>query len=270
MKTVSILIPNRNSFEAVQLAIESIRRYTDYPHRIIVFDDFSTNGIDIPYLENAKAKGWIELYRGKKHAGHGSALNQLVNDICDTDYAAIIDSDIEVKCSGWIQDFLSIVSTDKEIIAAVDTIEKRMTWRGYNVPVSNFSFGFINMKAYRDSMEVDWRSIIGGTDRREKPYCSIFADIYPPENRFKDLVTFDENFVSVDPGAKFWLKVNYFNSKSYRIIPIPYILLNKYHHFDHISFISIPDPSYPPHIAEKRKLKFSLIKNHLKELRCQN
>lgn len=64
MKTVSILISNCNSFDAIQLCIESIRARTDYPnYQIIVHDDESPNGVDIKYLEEAEAKGWIRLIR---------------------------------------------------------------------------------------------------------------------------------------------------------------------------------------------------------------
>jgi len=270
MKSISILIPNRNSFEALQLCIESIRKYTDYPHKIIVYDDRSTNDVDVQYLRRADVLGWLELHLGMKHLGHGAALNELVNRLCDTDYAIVMDSDIEIKRSGWIQDFLAIAATDEKIISIVDTIGKRLTWLGYNVPVCNFSLGFLNMEAYRNGMEVDWRSVIGGTDRRQEPYESIFADIYPAPASFKNLPKFNENFVSIDPGAKFWLKVNYDNPKRYRVIPMSVGLKQKYHHFDHISFISIPDPSYPPKIAVQREAKFMVIRNHLKGLRCQN
>jgi len=56
MKTCSILISNYNSFETIQLCIESIRKYTDYPHKIVVYDDCSTNEMDVAYLNEAKKK----------------------------------------------------------------------------------------------------------------------------------------------------------------------------------------------------------------------
>lgn len=267
MNTISILIPNRNSLDALQLTIESIRFYTDYPHQIIVYDDCSTNGVDIPYLKKAEINGWIKLYLGKKRIGHGGVLNELINKICDTDFAVVIDSDTEIKGMNWIQNFLSI--TEPDVIAVVDVIDRRTTWKGYNIPVCDFSFGFLNMALYRDGMEVDWRVMAGGTDRRQHPFQSIFADIYPPDKASLGS-QFNENFVSIDPGGKFWLKIHYNNPKGYKMLPIPGILKSKYHHHGHISYISVIEDSFSEKIRKGRDAKFKIIGRQLKELRCQN
>ena len=267
MNQISILISNRNSLEALQLTIESIRFYTNYPYKIIVYDDCSTNGVDIPYLKQAESKGWLKLYQGEKRVGHGGVLNELVNKICDTEYAIIMDSDTEVKGHNWIQDFLGVVSPD--VIAVVDVIDRRTTWKGYNVPVCDFSFGFLNMGLYRDNMEVDWRVMAGGTDRRQHPYKLIFADIYPPNKASLD-PRFNENFVSIDPGGKFWLRVYYGNPKGYRMVPMPAALKPKYHHHGHISYISVIDDGFTEKTIQGREAKFRIIRRQLKELRCQN
>jgi len=266
MKPISILIPNRNSLEALQLTIESILFYTDYPHQIIVYDDYSTNNVDIPYLKQAEFKGWIKLYQGKKRIGHGSVLNELINKICNTNFAIVMDSDTEIKGLNWIQDFLNII--DLNVIAVVDIINRRTTWKGYNVPVCDFSFGFLNMKLYRDNMQTDWSLVAGGIDRRQYPYQSIFADIYPPDKTSLD-PQFNENFVSIDPGAKFWLKVHYENPRDYKMLPIPSILKSKYHHHGHISYISVIEDTFTEKIKQQRGAKFNIIRKQLEELRCQ-
>lgn len=267
MKTVSILIPNRNSLEALQLTIESILFYSDYPYKLIVWDDASDNQIDFQYLEQAKRRGWLELYGSRKRLGHGRVLNNLINGICNTDYAVIMDSDTEIKGHNWMRDFLNIINSN--VIASVDVIDRRTTWKGYNVPVCDFSFGFLNMKLYRDNMQVDWQLIAGGTDRRQHPYQSIFADIYPPD-RTSLAPQFDENFVSIDPGAKFWLKAHYDNPKGYRMLPIPAVLKPKYHHHGHISYISVMEETFSEKIKKQREAKFNIIKEQLRGLRCQN
>lgn len=267
MDNISILIPNRNSLEALELAIESIRHYTRYPYKLIVFDDASTNGRDIEYLERAESNGWLELHRGEKRVGHGGILNELINVLCDTDYAVVMDSDVEIKGFNWIQDFMKLMAPD--VIAVSDVIDRRTTWKGYNVPVCDFSFGFLNMKLYRDDMGVDWRVMAGGTDRRQYPYESMFADIYPPD-RASVGTKFSENFVSCDPGGKFWLRVHFGNPKGYKMLPIPSILKPKYHHHGHISYISEIEDSFTDKIRQGRDAKFNLIKRQLKGLRCRS
>ena len=267
MKTVSILIPNRNSREALKLTIESIRFYTDYPYKIIVYDDCSTNDIDIPYLKKAESKGWLKLYQGENRVGHGGVLNELINKICDTDYAVVMDSDTEIKGHSWVKDFLSVVNSD--VIAVVDIIDRRTTWKGYNIPVCDFSFGFLNMELYRDNMDVDWRVMAGGTDRRQQPYKSIFADIYPPDRAKLD-PRFDENFVSIDPGGKFWLRAHHGNPKGYKMLDMPAALKPKYHHHGHISYISVLEDTFTERVKQGREAKFRIINKQLEELRCQS
>ena len=72
-RKVQILMPNLNSFEAVQLAVESIHHYTRHTnYEFIVYDDCSINDVDVDYLREAKRRGWItDLIEGQKHIGHG-------------------------------------------------------------------------------------------------------------------------------------------------------------------------------------------------------
>jgi len=265
MDKVSILIPNRNSLEALELAVESIRYYTRYPYKLIIYDDASTNGRDIEYLKQAESRGWLELHQGEKRVGHGGVLNELINKLCDTDYAVVMDSDVEIKGFDWIRDFLNIMAPG--VIAISDVIDRRTTWKGYNVPVCDFSFGFLDMRLYRDNMEVDWRVMAGGTDRRQHPYESIFADIYPP-NRASVGPQFNEDFVSIDPGGKFWLRLHYGNPKGYKMLSIPVTLKPKYHHHGHISYISEIEDSFTEKIRQGRDAKFKIINRQLKGLRC--
>ena len=94
MKSASVLISNHNNFEMIELCIESVRKFTDYPHKIIVYDDASAyvqdgkklpNEHDLNYLRACRDKGWITLIEGEKQIHHGGALNVLLTEACDTD-----------------------------------------------------------------------------------------------------------------------------------------------------------------------------------------
>jgi len=264
-KEVSILIPNRDSYEALQLCVESIRKFTQYPHKIIVCDDNSSNKIDLKYLRECQDKGWIELYEHDEVGGHGAMLNRLTNDICDTRLAMIVDSDIQIRGHGWLGDMVRAISVSNNIIAVVDTMYKYIAPRYYRVPISNFWFGLINMDAYRDGMQVDWRN--RRADRRREPFKTVFADHYPPDSPGIDWDNFKENQVEVDPGGNFWLQVSYFNPKGYEVIPLPDSVLHKYYHFWHITFISFPDYDNDARVVAERNAKFAQIRGELKKLR---
>ena len=263
MKSCSILISNYNSFEAIQLCVESVRKYTRYPHKIIVCNDKCINGVDDIYLRECRDKGWLELYESGRHLTHGGSLNVLLNELCTTDYAAIIDSDTQIKGEGWLQDLINLAETDPKIIVISDYKHEGITPYGYRTGFYTLWFGLLNMNAYRDEMQVDW--MIEQTTRDKKPYQQLFSyltGIPKPD-------TFNDNLVLNDPGSKLWLKVNYDNPKGYRAIPIPQELRAKYRHYGHISMISIPHPSHSDQVRKNREERFAIIKSELLRLRCQ-
>jgi len=234
MKTCSILISNYNSFEAIQLCLESIHRYTDYPYYLIVYDDCSTNNVDLEYLRDQRNIGWIELIEGEKRVNHGGALNALLRD-CNTDIAIILDNDIQILKSGWLEDAVKLVKDDTLLICGIEHDYKSgkpsypdwfQTW-----------FMMINMEAYRDGMEVDWSR-----------------------------VTEDEIMIPV--GAKLHIKIKENNPKGYKFItPIPDYIQGKYRHFAHVSSIATHHLSETPEFTKARESKLGEIRHELNKLR---
>jgi len=266
VKEVSILIPNKESYLALELCIESIRHFTRYPnYKIIVCDDYSTNKVDLEYLRKVRDKGWLDLYENPKHLSHGGTLNRLLNEICDTDLAMVVDCDIQIMRPGWLEDMVKAISVHDNIIAVVDVMYKYLTPKYYRVPTFNWWFGIMNMKAYRDNMQVDWKN--KRVDRRDEPFKTIFADHHPPTSPNIDKEHWDENRVEIDPGGKSWLKINYHNPKGYKVIPLPVFMKYKYRHFFHITCISFSDFDDSPRVLAERNAKFVLIKNELAKLR---
>jgi len=283
MKTCSILISNYNSFEAIQLAIESIRKHTHYPdYRVIVYNDYCINGIDSDYLKGCLEKGWIhELYEGDIQQTHGGSLNILINEKCKTDYAAIIDCDIVIREDGWLEDLINGAERATNTLAVVDYKDKGYAFDGsFRTGMYLFWFGLLNMVAYHDGMEIDWRLSV--SDRREEPYLSEFASLYPPEKNAYWLEQFrrgswpysriedcPRDNVVHDPGAKLYLKAKYENPKGYRVVPLPACVRRKYYHFEHISMLAIPHPSHDETVRAARETRFAMIRQELDGLRTQ-
>jgi len=280
MKSVTILIPNYNSFEAVQLCIESIRRHTAYPHRIIVYNDRCINGVDSAYLHDCLSKGWIhELYEGDVQQTHGGSLNILINEKCKTDYAAIIDCDIVIREDGWLEDLIAEAEKNPKTVAVVDFKDKGYAFDGgYRTGIYLFWFGLLNMNAYRDGMQVNW--MLSVEDRTKEPYLSMFSDLYPPETNdyfqmifkrgnmpFKTMADWPRARVVNDPGSQLYVKVAHDNPKGYVVMPLPEQARRKFHHFEHISMISIPDDRHEAEVRTARETKFAAIKTELAKLR---
>ena len=251
MRTCSILISNRNAFEAVQLCLESIHKFTRYQDlQIIVYDDATENDIDLPYLREALDKGWItKLIEGQKHVSHGGALNVLLNQECETDLAVVMDCDVQIKAHGWIEPLIGMIN--KPDVLGVCDFRHELINRGcYTAGFYQMWFGLLNMKAYRDGMQVDWQ--YGEATRDAYPLNQMFACldgvVKPPG--------FNENLVRLDPGSKLWVKVRYDNPKKYRMLFLPKVMYSKFHH-------------YSAQVGINRETRFAQIKEELRRLRCQ-
>lgn len=234
----SILIPHRNSHEAIELCIESIRKYTTYPYTITVWDDASDVKSNIRYLRQVHDRGWIELIEGKERLGHGGVLNRFFNSrTIETKYAVLLDDDIQIKAGGWLRELVDLAESDPMTIACVDYRDKDYFPFGFIAGIYKFWFGLINMDAYEDGMHVDWRP--WDADRRQEPYKTEFSGLYTSKFRRKmeagkwRELGFNPNLIKCDPGTALYLKIKYDNPRSYKALPLIDSIRNKYYHWLH-------------------------------------
>jgi glycosyltransferase involved in cell wall biosynthesis len=268
MNPVSILVSNYNSGDAIQLLVESIRRYTpEGAYKLIVYNDICKNGIDDKYLQGCRDRGWLTLFEntGEKALGYQTIVNRLLHDICDTEKAVLMDCDIQIKAHGWLEDMARLLE-EPSVLAACDYRDDAICGRGWCSGFYRFWFGGLNMTAYRDGMHVDWGFSEG--DRREWPYCEMFKKIEHVGFPEKYVPGFDDNKVFNDPGSQLWLKTHFYNPKKYRVLDIPQYLTNKFHHYGHVSFFyDIPD-DYDDYTKRTKAANRSLIGTELARLRC--
>ena len=233
MKTTSILITNYNSEEAIQLCLESIQGYTEYPRDIIVYDDCSTNNIDLAYLRAQRNRHWIELIEGKERINHGRAINKLL-DYCNTDLAVILDNDIQILKEGWLGEMVELMEDDRIIMAAgIEDIKKEGTYRYW----FQSWFMALNMNAYGSGFESDWS--LGR----------------------------DENGLVMPTGARIHRKIMNENPRGYKIVPIPESVKSKFYHHIHISMLSGHHGENEQKVREGRLGK---IRHELNRLRVSN
>lgn len=234
MRACTILIPNYNSFEAIQLCIESIQRNTEYPHKIIVYDDASTNKVDREYLTSLKRKKQIETILGKKRLNHGGAINKLLAR-CKTDLAMILDNDIQILEKGWLEEIANLVGSKDLCLCGIEH-----NYKSAQPSLSDWMqtwFILLNMKAYRDGMEVDWSR------------CH-------------------ESGIMLPVGAKLWLKARDDNPRGYRFLyPVPQSIKAKFHHFGHVSCIATESPADEDWLIKARRQKLGEVKSALNKLR---
>jgi glycosyltransferase involved in cell wall biosynthesis len=289
MKTASILVPNYNSGPAIQLCIESIRAHdAGWPYRLIVHDDYPANGVDAPYLARALETGLIdELYTDAEAQGHGGSLNILLNEKCQSDYAAILDCDTVIRRGGWLKNLIDAAEADPKIALVCDFKPGGFQfWEGgYRTGFYMLWFGLINMAAYRDGLQTDWRLSV--EDRRKEPYASMFAHLYPPESypQFKAWWEarnpdgtwvhfagcrgpegFPRDHVVNDPGSQIYVKM-FNNPRGYKAVDWPASVNGAWYHFGHISMLGLPRAGEEAEVTRARDIRLGQIQSELKRLR---
>lgn len=235
-KSVEVLATNFNGGDTAALCIESIRKFTDYPHTIHVYDDGTWEtprpdvGLregyrDLEYLRAARDKGWIRLTEGGERKMHGRCLSALLDD-CRADLAMIVDNDIQITAHGWLEE---MVETQAETGAAM--VAGLESFPDDNVCISSWFF-MLDMAQYpavKDNWDYTLRE--DGQGFRGTGYL-IYKHI-------------------LEQGRT--------------IAPVPASVLRKYRHHEHIGVLSAPQmgPCW-----DVRQRRYAVIQGELRRLRA--
>jgi len=128
---VTICIVNYKTLESTRLCLRSIRKFTQYPHEVVVIDNGSKDD-SVDYL---RSLNWIRLIERKpaeKERGgyaHAAGLDAgLAN--CNTEFFVSMHSDVIVQRQNWLTDVIAYFG-DGDDIACVGSgkIELTSKWR---------------------------------------------------------------------------------------------------------------------------------------------
>lgn len=236
MKSVECLITNFNGGDTVALGIESIRKFTKYPHSIHVYDDGTwteprpdiglTEGYrDLEYLRSVRDKGWIRLTEGGERKMHGRCLAALLDD-CTADLAMIMDNDIQITAPGWLEEMVGVQEkTGAAMVAGLESFPDD------NVCISSWFF-MLDMAQY-PAVKDEWDYTLreDGKGFRGTGYL-IYKHI-------------------LEQGRK--------------IAPVPESVIRKYRHHEHIGVLSAPQAG--PNWAVRVK-RYAVIQAEFRRLRA--
>jgi glycosyltransferase involved in cell wall biosynthesis len=137
----TICIVQYKTLDFTRLCLRSIRKFTSYPHQVLVVDNDS-NDESLEYLRSLK---WIKLIERKPQPdepgggySHAAALDLGLQN-CDTEFFVSLHSDVFIKQPGWLGDLIKYFGEDEQI-ACVGTgkIELQPAWRIWLKQVTDF------------------------------------------------------------------------------------------------------------------------------------
>ena len=229
MNPISIVIPNFQGHEAIQLCIESVRaRTTGVDYEILVYDNLG-DGRDREYLRKQRDAGHIKLIENDGYTrAPGLSMSQLLNRV-ETEFAVHIESDIEIICPDWLTAVLRLIQDKTKDIAAARYFGPKPHCNTWYAPIWGPEVILLNMPLYRQIEEPhDWQQ--KSIPVEQYKYRHIFNEFKPPEGfngtvnldtcwRFTEKMVFENKWgfmVKPLPKDYFWTKVKHFGGISTR------------------------------------------------------
>ena len=139
---VTICVVNYKTLDLTRLCLRSIRKYTDYPHQVLVIDNNSKDSS----TEYLKSLNWIQFAnrtdKNNDASGgyaHGAALDMGLA-MCDTEYFMAMHSDTFVYQTGWLTELMRYFH-DIPALACVGGGKCRLTpaWRQWLKKATDFT-----------------------------------------------------------------------------------------------------------------------------------
>lgn len=235
MKSVEILIPNRYTWNAICLTIESIWTRTEYPgFRITVCDNSQApnnrscepertvlpgqdDGSRIDYLRAMAASGIIKLIENwdqPKRYGHGENLKILL-DQCSANYAFLFNSTAEIVRPDWISVLVDALKDPERDLGVARFRSGGAREHDYIAPTYWPNMMLLDMRLYRKHFPGHgWELRQIGFENFNRP--EIFAGQAGPAKPERR-----PPLVFCDTGYTLWEKLEFDNPAGLRMVPLP-------------------------------------------------
>jgi hypothetical protein len=219
----------------------------------------------IKLIENKEeTDGWKKRKNGlwSYRYGHGENLKMLLK-ACDAEFAVLFSSGIETLHTDWLDTFIAMLKTDKDLGAARFRPARNNFETSWVAPVWWPNLMFLNMGLYRKFMsDDDWD--LARVPFDDFLYKHLFDGQQAPKNPDPEGM-----MVFLDTGYNLWKRLEHDNPKGYKMInfdtkPATFQWQNR---FDfHIGlYRNSHRPEHPFVVSQRAK-----IQERLRILRCQS
>ncbi len=131
---VTIFVATINTAHATELCIRSLDRYTSLAHRTTVGDCGSTDRTLPMLMRQLRANRVQDVELAPCGRDHGSWIDHWI-ETCQTDYAAIVDSDVEILDGAWLETLIETATRTRATCVAAELLPERENYvdaYGYN------------------------------------------------------------------------------------------------------------------------------------------
>jgi glycosyltransferase involved in cell wall biosynthesis len=136
----TICVVNYKTLDLTRLCLRSLRKFTNYPHDIIVVDNDSDDQSlkylkSIPYIRLLERKNTNDPSGGYAH----SAALDLGLAECKTEYFISLHSDVFIRKQGWLGDLISYFDNDQQVVClGSGKIELTPAWQEFLKKATDF------------------------------------------------------------------------------------------------------------------------------------
>jgi glycosyltransferase involved in cell wall biosynthesis len=109
---ISIIIPTKDGIDLLKQCIQSVQQKSTYrPYEILVVNNNSQLESTQIYFDQLQSEGIQVL--DYPHTFNFSAINNFAANVARGDYICLLNNDIEVQSSGWMEEMLSFAQLDQ-------------------------------------------------------------------------------------------------------------------------------------------------------------
>jgi glycosyltransferase involved in cell wall biosynthesis len=232
LSDVTIYIASINTAPATELCIRSIFRYTDRNSYILSVGDCGSTDSSLPRLMRMLHDNLIDdVMLAPNGRSHGAWLD-LWTSSCTTRFALMIDSDIEIRDSNWMNVLLRTADdTDAAIVCAefVDEVPYCLDGRGLPIRLARRPSAWmmlVNIAKCRD---------------RDSWQFAMENDTSIPEGQW-----------ALDTGARFMRTLSLAGEE---VVAAPSSFLDSFRHFGGLSWVKSTPPKDWRHRAHLIKVR---------------
>lgn len=225
MSSVEILVPNRHTWEAIELTVESVLARTNYPNFSLTVCDNSSadhDGNRLEYLRDMEHRGRIKLLRNirpmhkYKEYGHGENIKVMLSQ-CETDFAMLLSSGVEAVQKHWLKILVNLIQTKWDLGVAKFVAPRNHFDKCWAAPRFVPNWMLLDMRKYRrfGNIDEDWR------------FDRIMLPAYDHPEYFEELPKLknpdcDPPRVFRDTGWRLYDRLETENPERLKMIPLPH------------------------------------------------